>query len=99
MLGSPVNRIRITGEWASRSLTADPQLSTSQRLRAYVGYLGFLAVTLSIDLVFWTTRLKQWVSLRLGWTSSSFEDELERTMRGFAKSNFGVDISETAFEG
>lgn len=99
MLGSPVNRIRITGEWASKSLTADPRLSMAQRLREYVGYLGFLTVMISIDFVFYATRLRQWVSLKMGWASNSFEDELERTMRGFAKSNFGVDIGETAFEG
>lgn len=99
MFGSPVNRIRITGEWASRSLTRDPGLSRKQRLREYVGYLGFVLITLSIDLAFWAARTRQWISLRLGWASGGFEDELERTMRGIAKTNFGVDIAETAFEG
>lgn len=99
LFGSPVNRIRITGEWASRSLTADPSLSRSQRLREYIGYFSFLLVTFTIDLAFYASRLRQWISLRLGRASGGFEDELERTMRGFAKTNFGVDIAETAFEG
>ena len=28
-----------------------------------------------------------------------FADELERSMRGFAKSNFGMDVAPSAFEG
>ena len=99
MLGSPVNRIRITGEWASRSLTTNSGLTLKQRLREYVGYVAFLSVMWSIDFVFYATRIRQWASLRLGWTTSSFEDELEKTMKGFAKSNFGVEIGDTAFEG
>ncbi|GJE91340.1 ABC1 kinase family protein [Phanerochaete sordida] len=99
MFGSPVNRIRITGEWASRSLTRHPALSGAQRVREYAGYVGFLAVMLGIDLAFWAARVRQWLGLRLGWASGGFEDELERTMRGIAKSSFGVDIAATAFEG
>lgn len=99
MLGSPVNRIRITGEWASRSLTSDPMLTLTQRLREYAGYLGFLTLMLSIDFVFYATRLRQWISLQLGRNTKSFEDQLEQTMKGFAKDNFGVEIAETAFEG
>ena len=59
MLGSPVNRIRITGEWASKSLTADPTLSRSQRLHEYLSYLAFLFVTFTIDLAFYASRLRQ----------------------------------------
>ena len=97
--GSPVNRIRITGAWASRSLTRQPALSLVQRVRAYAGYAGFLAVLLGTDLAFWAARARQWLAGLLGVASGGFEDELERTMRGFAKSNFGVDIAQTAFEG
>jgi aarF domain-containing kinase len=99
MFGSPVNRIRITGDWASRSLVTDPTLPASRRAREFAGYLGFLIVTYTMDLVFRFTRLRQWISLKLGRTSSNFEDELERTMRGIAKSNFGVEIPPAAFEG
>ncbi|EKM53354.1 uncharacterized protein PHACADRAFT_186037 [Phanerochaete carnosa HHB-10118-sp] len=99
LFGSPVNRIRLTGEWASRSLVTDPALSRAQRLRAYVAYAGFVFATVALDLAFYASRVRQWVGLRLGWASAGFEDELERTMRGIAKTNFGVDISATAFEG
>jgi aarF domain-containing kinase len=36
---------------------------------------------------------------RLGLEREGFEDELERKMRGIAKSNFGMDIGPNAFQG
>ncbi|KAL6304993.1 ABC1-domain-containing protein [Sparassis latifolia] len=99
LLGSPVNRIRITGSWASRSLTELPNLSWRQRVREYLRYLTFLAVTWSIDVAFWISKVRQWTRVRLGLKGEGFEDELERTMRGFAKTNFGVEIAADAFEG
>lgn len=99
MFGSPVNRIRITGSWASRSLTRNPNLTPQQRFREYVSYVKFLFATLTIDAAFQFTRIKQWVRGVFGLTSVGFEDELERTMKGFAKSNFGVEISDSAFQG
>ncbi|KAI0687097.1 atypical/ABC1/ABC1-B protein kinase [Cytidiella melzeri] len=99
MFGSPVNRIRITGSWASKSLIRNPNLTSRQRAQEYVGYLAFLFATFAIDAAFYFTRLKQWTRTLLGLKSHGFEDELERTMKGFAKSNFGVEIADTAFQG
>jgi len=99
MFGSPVNRIRITGYWASRSLITTPNIGLTSRIHEYVGYLRFLSIMFTIDVAFWSSRVKQWVMLKLGRNSSGFEDQLERTMRGFAKSNFGLEISPNAFEG
>ncbi|OSX61911.1 hypothetical protein POSPLADRAFT_1070397 [Postia placenta MAD-698-R-SB12] len=97
--GSPVNRIRITGYWASRSLTQAPDLPLLARLREYQRYLVFLLVTFSIDVAFWVSKVRQGVRLWLGLSSEGFEDELERSMRGFAKSNFGIEITQEMFEG
>lgn len=94
-----MNRIRITGYWASRSLIEGPNLTFIGRLKAYGRFIVFMVVTYSIDVVFWTSKLRQWARLKLGLKGEGFEDELERTMRGFAKSNFGVDIAESAFQG
>ncbi|KAH8096780.1 ABC1 family-domain-containing protein [Cristinia sonorae] len=99
MFGSPVNRIRITGHWASRSLATDSQLTFGRRIQEYGRHLIFLSVMFAVDIAFWTSKLRQWFRRRMGWSSEGFEDELERTMRGIAKSNFGVDIAENAFEG
>ena len=98
-LGSPVNRIKITGYWASRSLVSSPNLTLPQRVREYWYYVLFRGVMLSLDVVFWTNRVKGWVRRKMGLMSEGFEDELERSMRGFAKSNLGVDVAADAFDG
>ena len=99
MFGSPVNRIRITGMWASRSLVWSHQIPFRQRVREYFNYFAYLVIMLTIDASFWYTKLRQRFWSILGRNSANFEDELEKTMRGFAKSNFGVEISDDAFEG
>jgi aarF domain-containing kinase len=100
-LSSPVNRIKITGLWASRSLTTSPSLTFTERLREYYRYIVFRAVLFSLDLAFWATRTRQWIRARLGGgkEGEGFEDELERTMRGFAKSSFGVEVAPEVFQG
>ncbi|KAG9312628.1 ABC1-domain-containing protein [Chiua virens] len=98
-LGSPVNRIKIIGYWASASLTTSSHLTWTERTREYWHYLVFRSVMLSIDLAFWTNQVHQWISRMLGKSSIGFEDELERTMRGIAKSTLGVDVAPGAFEG
>lgn len=70
-----------------------------QRLHEYYRYVVFLTAMFSIDVAFWTSKMKQWIRMRMGLKVEGFEDELERTMRGLAKSNFGIDIAENAFEG
>lgn len=98
MFGSPVNRIRITGYWASRSLAARPHLGLVERLREYTSYFSFLVATFFLDVAFWTSKINQMVRLRFGMTNEGFEDQLERTMRRFAKANFGVEIADDAFQ-
>ncbi|KAF8452178.1 ABC1 family-domain-containing protein [Boletus edulis BED1] len=99
VLGSPVNRIKITGYWASASLTTSTNLAWTERAKEYWHYLVFRGVMLSIDLAFWTSKVRQWIRHMLGKSSIGFEDELERTMRGFAKSTFGIDVAPGTFEG
>ncbi|TFY56522.1 hypothetical protein EVJ58_g7590 [Rhodofomes roseus] len=97
--GSPVNRIRITGSWASRSLTTDPSLTLAERLAEYRRYFTFLLATTFLDLAFYVTRARQWALRMVGLKGEGFEDELERTMRGFARTNFGIEITQGAFDG
>ena len=103
-----MNRIRITGYWASRSLaTAHTHtLTPTARVRSLAQHAVFRAVMLSLDFLFWATKVRQWASRTFGWLwgaaaarRDGFEDEIERSMRSFAKSNFGVDIPENVFEG
>ncbi|KAF9072387.1 ABC1 family-domain-containing protein [Rhodocollybia butyracea] len=97
--GAPVNRVKITGLWASKSLARSPNLSISQRLREYANDLVFRSVILSLDIAFWTTRIKQRIYALLGWKTYSFEDELERAMRGLMKNSTGVEVGNTMFSG
>ncbi|EIW51448.1 uncharacterized protein TRAVEDRAFT_54565 [Trametes versicolor FP-101664 SS1] len=101
MFGSPVNRIRITGYWASRSLATSPSLGFAERACELGRHIVFLTIMFSIDTVFWATRVRQWLAARFGrlhGAGNGFEDELERTMRDFAESNFGIDIPENVFD-
>lgn len=54
---------------------------------------------LSLDLAFWASQVRVWVRGRFGLQTMSFEEELEKSMRGFAKTNLGVDVAEGAFNG
>jgi aarF domain-containing kinase len=98
-LSSPVNRVKIIGLWASGSLIASPSLTFTQKLSEYYHYFLFRAVILSLDIAFWAKRVKQLMKTRLGSDSEGFEDQLERAMRGIAKSNFGIEVAPEAFEG
>lgn len=54
----------------------------------------------TLDLAFWKNKISLWIRRHLGLRpGEGFEDEMERTMRGLAKSNLGVDVSSSAFEG
>ncbi|KAF5378111.1 hypothetical protein D9615_007627 [Tricholomella constricta] len=58
--GSPVNRIKITGFWASRSLSQTPNLSLLQRIREYWHHLVFRGVMFSLDIIFWKNKFTVW---------------------------------------
>ncbi|KAJ6544162.1 ABC1 family-domain-containing protein [Mycena capillaripes] len=101
-LNSPVNRIKITGFSASRALTrSNAHADLRTRLREYYHYAFFRSVMLSIDIAFWVARTRQWLwrVLGLGRDGMGFEDEIERSVRGLAKSSFGMDVGADAFDG
>ena len=97
--GSPVNRIRITGYWASRSLVTSHRLTMGGRIREFLNHFIFMSVLFTSDVIFWATKVRQWFWHQFGHKGQSFEDELEASMRSFAKSNFGIDVPVGAFEG
>jgi aarF domain-containing kinase len=70
-----------------------PNLTLTQRFGEYYSYFLFRTAMLAIDLAFWMARLKQWWR---GNDSGGFEDEIEKSVRSFAKSNFGVEITQGA---
>lgn len=93
LLGSSVNRIKITGLWASRALTESPDLSYSERWRNWLKHLRFRTGLVVTDMVFWWSRARQ----ILGW-GGGMEDDIEQRMKVMAK-DFGVDLNHKVFEG
>ncbi|KAF2109204.1 ABC1 family-domain-containing protein [Lophiotrema nucula] len=92
-LGSPVNRIKITGTWASRALAENKDLRVDQRWRNWVSHLTFRAVMVLSDVVFYWSKFKQALGIGRG-----MEDEIEERMKVMAK-DFGVELNHGVFEG
>ncbi|KAA6409253.1 MAG: ABC1 domain [Lasallia pustulata] len=92
-LGSPVNRIKITGNWASRSLVESPDLTYSEKIKNYGRHLIFKLVLFSTDVVFYTSKVRQFFGFGGG-----MEDEIEAQMKTMAK-DFGVELNHSMFEG
>ncbi|KAH7073330.1 ABC1 family-domain-containing protein [Paraphoma chrysanthemicola] len=92
-LGSPVNRIKITGLWASRALVESKDLKYSERLSNWVKHLRFRCVLVLTDVAFFWSRIKQLTGFGLG-----MEDDIEERMKVMAK-DFGVELNHGVFEG
>lgn len=93
-LGSPVNRVKITGLWASRALVDDVGIPLNQRMQNLWRHIKFRVALLSSDLIFYTSRIRQ----LLGW-GHGMESDLEDIMRGMMKSTYGVELNHDIFEG
>ena len=92
-LGSPVNRIKITGTWASRSLVDSPDLPWAAKIQNLGRHLLFKLVMFSTDVVFYASKLKQYFGRGKG-----MEDEIELRMKEMMK-DFGVELNHAVFEG
>lgn len=92
-LGSPVNRIKITGLWASRALAESRDLAWSERWRNWINHFRFRAVLLLSDAVFFWSRVRQILGIGRG-----MEEDIEERMRVMAK-DFGVELNHGVFEG
>ncbi|KPM40464.1 hypothetical protein AK830_g6091 [Neonectria ditissima] len=92
-LGSPVNRIKMMGQWASRSLFQDPNVPWAQRLQNRWRHLLFQTVMAVSDVAFYVFKLRQWLGLGGG-----MEDEMEKRMKDVAQ-DFGIELQHEVFEG
>ncbi|KAG6038820.1 hypothetical protein E4U41_003626 [Claviceps citrina] len=92
-LGSPVNRVKIMGEWASRSLFQDKDLPLPQRLTNAWRHVLFKLVMSASDVAFYFFKLRQWLGLGGG-----MEDEMESRMRGMAQ-DYGIELQHDVFDG
>lgn len=78
-LGSPVNRVKITGMWASRALAESKDASFADRWREYGRHVLFRTVLVSTDVLFWWSKVRQWLGLGKG-----MDDDIEESMRKMA---------------
>ncbi|KAK7513476.1 ABC1 family-domain-containing protein [Phyllosticta citriasiana] len=92
-LGSPVNRIKITGLWASRALAESRDLALLERVANWIKHLRFRAVLLGSDAVWWYA----WVRQKLGF-GGGMEAEIEAQMKVMAK-DMGIELNHGVFEG
>ncbi len=68
-LGSPVNRVKITGYWASRSLSEDANLTWTERWRYFGSHMIFRVVLLASDAYFYYSKFKQFLGRGKGMVS------------------------------
>ncbi|CAF9909093.1 MAG: hypothetical protein HETSPECPRED_008827 [Heterodermia speciosa] len=92
-LGSPVNRIKVTGNWASRSLVDSQDLSYGEKAKNLGRHLLFKVVLFGSDVIFYASKFKQFFGVGGG-----MEDEMETQMKKIAK-DFGVELNHAVFEG
>ena len=92
-LGSPVNRVKITGMWASRALVESRDLPMGEKVRNFGRHIVFRIVLFGSDLFFYFTKIRQF--LRLG---GGMEDDIESQMQNMAK-DMGVELNQNVFEG
>ncbi|CDM31790.1 hypothetical protein DTO013E5_1957 [Penicillium roqueforti] len=92
-LGSPVNRVKITGIWASRALIESPDLPLAEKIRNIGRHFIFRVVLFSTDIFFYFTKVRQFLHLGGG-----MEDDIEAQMQNMAK-DMGVELNHSVFEG
>ncbi|KAI0403827.1 ABC1 family-domain-containing protein [Xylaria palmicola] len=92
-MGSPVNRVKMMGNWASASLFQDADLPLHERLVNAWRHLIFKTVLFATDIAFYTFKVRQWLGMGGG-----MEDEVEKRMAVMAK-DFGVELQHEVFEG
>ncbi|KAI9163345.1 atypical abc1 abc1-b kinase [Paramyrothecium foliicola] len=91
--GSPVNRIKIMGNWASRSLFEDAKLPLPQRARNWWRHIIFKVVLAVTDVAFYVLRVRQWFG-----KGGGLEEELEQRLQS-AAGDFGIELQQDVFRG
>ncbi len=92
-MGSPVNRVKRMGRWASASLYEDRALPWRERLASAWQHLVFSGVLALSDVVFYFYRVRQWFGGDRG-----MEDRLEAHMKDMAK-EYGMELQHEVFDG
>jgi aarF domain-containing kinase len=95
MLGSPVNRVKITGLAAADAIPRSPDLGFGDRVKERFHEGVFYTMMASIDAAFWLSHMWNWIT---GNSEDHFEDELDRQMREIAKTQYGIDIDPAVYD-
>ncbi|KAL8865477.1 MAG: hypothetical protein Q9174_006865, partial [Haloplaca sp. 1 TL-2023] len=88
-LGAPVNRIKIMGNWASRSLVDSPDLSYGEKLINLGRHFLFKFVLFSTDVVFYTSKVAQFFGRK-----QNVEDDMEASIKKFA-GDMGFEVNHS----
>ncbi|KAL8996581.1 MAG: hypothetical protein Q9169_003920 [Polycauliona sp. 2 TL-2023] len=92
-LGAPVNRIKIMGNWASRSLVDSPDLSYGAKMVNLGRHLLFKLVMFGTDVLFYSSKIAQAFG-----RSANLEDDMEASMKKMA-GDMGFELNHSVFEG
>ncbi|KAL9048065.1 MAG: hypothetical protein Q9206_006269 [Seirophora lacunosa] len=92
-LGAPVNRIKIMGGWASRSLVDSPDLGYRERLLNFGRHVLFRFVLFSSDVLFYSSKVAQFFGRK-----QNLEDDMEASMKKVAV-DMGFELNHGVFEG
>ncbi|KAL8897302.1 MAG: hypothetical protein Q9192_002653 [Flavoplaca navasiana] len=92
-LGAPVNRIKIMGNWASRSLADSPDLSYGAKLMNLGRHMLFKLVMFSTDVLFYSSKVAQIFGRK-----SNLEDDMEASMKKMV-GDMGFELNHNVFEG
>ncbi|KAM3513562.1 hypothetical protein MY11210_002757 [Beauveria gryllotalpidicola] len=92
-MGSPVNRIKMMGEWASGSLFRDTSLGWRARVRNAWRHVLFKAVMTASDVAFYVFKVRQWLGL-----GGNMEDVMEQRMKDMAQ-DMGLELQNDVFSG
>ncbi|KAI5303267.1 hypothetical protein KEM56_007733 [Ascosphaera pollenicola] len=92
-LGSPVNRVKKIGLWASKALTETSDLPRLERFGNWWKHLYFRLVLVWLDVAYWVTRIRQLCGIGGG-----MEDEIELQMQRVAR-DMGFELQHNLFEG
>ncbi|GAA5910016.1 ABC1 kinase family protein [Sporobolomyces salmoneus] len=106
-MGSPSNRINIHAHYAADGLASfTPAASRSLTqigLKTYaiekVRLVIFRVVLFAVDIGFQITRLRSWITERMGGKGEGLEDLLQRQVTDMARNEFGVELDDAAFSG
>ncbi|KAF4124625.1 hypothetical protein GMORB2_5291 [Geosmithia morbida] len=94
-LGSPVNRVKMMGQWASRSLYEDPDMPMAPRFANALRHVLFSLVMVATDLAFYFYKIRQFLGRGAG---KGMEDVMEDHLKSMA-SEYGIELQEALFDG